>query len=164
MKLNRLNAYALLAACFMQWPVSVLAIDTWPVSEEDPPAACDTGDAVYAATCYGRYCDKTKLSCANTNYPVLARSWTSNFSEEGTNNNRICGAQQIMTGISCAGRYCDNVSIECSTIPRSRHKCEWIGPYSEEQGYVDFGGRYANGLWCSSGAYCDNRWYLVCKF
>jgi hypothetical protein len=160
--LIRFSAVALLGMCMMLLPMAALAYDTWAVSEEDPPAACDIGDAIFAATCYGSYCDNTGLSCAETNYPVYYRYWTTNFSEEGTSY-RYCGAQQIMTGFSCAGSYCDNVSIECSEIARPRYNCQWIGPYSEEQGFIDFGGKYANGMFCS-GSNCDNHWYYVCNF
>jgi len=162
MRFNRFSAVALLGICMMPLPMAALAYDTWTVSEEDPPATCNIGDAISAATCYGSYCDNTKLSCDETNYPVYDRSWSTNFSEEGTNY-RFCGAQQIMTGISCSGRYCDNVSIECSTIPRTRYNCQWVGPYSEEQGFAYFGGKYANGMGCT-GSYCDNHWYYVCHF
>lgn len=162
MKFNHFSAVALLGICTMPLPMAALAYDTWAVSEEDPPAACDRGDAVYGATCYGRYCDYTKLSCANTDFPVSGRYWSINFSDEGTSYH-YCGSNQIMTGISCSGSYCDNVSIECSTIPRTRYNCRWVGPYSEEQGYRDFGGKYANGMFCS-GSYCDNHYYYVCNF
>lgn len=152
----------LLGMLITSLPMSAFAYGTWSVSEEDPPAACDTGDAVYGATCYGAYCDNTRLYCTNTNYPVSGRSWTSNFSEEGTSW-RYCGANQIMTGISFSGSYGDNVSIECSTIPYARYNCEWVGPLSEEQGYRYFGGKHANGMYCT-GSYCDNRYYYVCNY
>ena len=160
-KLVTLVVYGLLILG-VQLPLSALAYDTWAVSEEDPPAACDIGDAIYGITCYGGYCDNTRLSCTHTNYPVYSRGWTTNFSEEGTNY-RLCGVQQIMSGVSCSGGYCDNLSIECSQIDRVRYNCQWVGPYSEEQGFAYFGGKYANGVWCS-GSYCDNRWYYVCNY
>lgn len=162
MKRDRFFAITILGASLIAMPMSALAYTTWAVSEEDPPAACDIGDAIYAARCYGSYCDDTRLYCSQTNWSVSGRSWTSNFSEEGTNW-RYCGANQIMSGISCSGSYCDNVSIECSTIPRSRSSCQWVGPFSEEQGYSDFGGKYANGMWCT-GRYCDNHYFYVCNF
>ena|SRR5882672_5059073 len=162
MKFHRFSAVALLSMCLMWLPTAALAYVTGAVSEEDPPATCDIGDAVYAATCYGSYCDNTSLYCAETNYPVSRRYWTSNFSEEGTNY-RYCGYNEIMTGISCSGSYCDNVSIECSQIPRARYNCQWVGPFSEEQGFRYFGGKYANGMLCT-GSYCDNHYYLVCNF
>lgn len=153
----------LLGACLISLPMTAnAAYSTGSVSEEDPPAACDIGDAVYAATCSGSYCDNTRLYCDETNHPVSSRNWSSYFSEEGTNY-RECGSNQIMTGISCAGSYCDNNSIECSTIPRTRYNCQWVGPYSEEQGYRYFGGKYASGMWCT-GSYCDNHYYYVCNF
>lgn len=143
-------------------PLAAFAYNTAPVSEEDPPGVCQTGDAVYAATCFGSYCDRTSLYCQDTNYAVSSRGWSTNFSEEGSNYRR-CGANQIMTGISCAGSYCDNVAIECSTIPRSRYNCEEIGPFSEEHGWKYFGGKFANGMRCT-GSNCDNHWYYVCNF
>jgi hypothetical protein len=156
-QLRIIHAAAIFGACCMQLPLSALAYDTWAVSEEDPPAACNSGDAVSSATCYGSNCDKTKLSCADTNFPVSGRSWSTNFSEEGAYW-RYCGAQQIMTGISCSGSDCDNVSIECTTIPRTRSNCGWLGPFSEEQGFTTFGGKYANGMMCT-GSNCDNHYY-----
>lgn len=163
MKFKRFFVFALLSVCMMTLPMTALAAySTWAVSEEDPPAACNIGDAVYAASCYGGYCDNTRLYCDETNYPVYSRYWTTNFSEEGTNY-RFCGANEIMTGLSCSGGYCDNVSIECSTINKSRYNCQWVGPYSEEQGYRYFGGKYANAMWCT-GANCDNHYYYVCNY
>jgi len=163
MKITRFFAISLSCVFAMQLPgVAFAAYYTLAASEEDPPAACDIGDAVYAATCYGSYCDNTRLYCTDTNFPVSHRNWSSNFSEEGTNY-RLCASNQIMTGESFSGRYGDNVSIECSSIPRTRTNCQWMGPYSEEQGYRYFGGKYANGMHCT-GSYCDNRYYLVCNF
>jgi hypothetical protein len=162
MKLNTLCTIAMLTLGLAGFPAVSSAYGTLAASEETPPAACDTGDAVYGASCYGSYCDNTRLYCSQTNYPVYARSWSSNFSEEGTYY-RYCGSNQIMSGISCSGRYCDNVSIECSTINRTRHNCQWVGPYSEEQGYAYFGGKYANGMFCT-GSNCDNHYYYVCNF
>lgn len=159
---HRFSAVALLSICLMTLPTAALAYPTPAVSEEDPPATCDIGDAIYAAQCSGSYCDNTRLYCADTNYQVSHRYWTTNFSEEGTYY-RYCGANEIMTGISCSGVYCDNVSIECSQISRTRSMCEWRGPFSEEQGYVDFGGKYANGMACS-GSYCDNHYFYVCNY
>ena len=162
MQLKRTYSAVLLGASFMLMPIYTLAYYTIAASEEDPPAACNIGDAVYAASCYGGYCDNTRLYCAETNWPVSSRFWTSNFSEEGTYW-RYCNSNQIMTGISCAGSNCDNNSIECSTIPYTRQNCQWIGPFSEEQGYSYFGGKYANGMLCT-GSKCDNHYYYVCNF
>jgi len=100
--------------------------------EEDPPAVCDSGDTISAATCYGDYCDNTALSCAETNYPVYYRYWTGNFSEES--GGLQCGVNEIMTGISCSGSYCDNVSIECSGISATAYNCNWLGPVSAAVG------------------------------
>jgi hypothetical protein len=162
MKFHRFSAVALLSMCLMWLPTAALAAYyTNSVSEEDPPAACDIGDAIYGATCEGDYCDNTRLYCDETNYPVSYRYWTSNFSEESGGS--YCGANEIMSGISCSGSYCDNVSIECSGISSTRYNCQWIGPFSEEQGFAYFGGQYANGMWCT-GDYCDNHYYLVCNF
>jgi hypothetical protein len=163
MKFYRFSAVALLSLCLMTLPTAALAAySTAAVSEEDPPATCNFGDAIYAAQCYGDFCDWTRLYCAETNYQVSNRYWTTNFSEEGTNY-RYCGANEIMTGISCAGSYCDNVSIECSQIPRTRYNCQWFGPHSEEQGYVEFGGKYVNGMACG-GSRCDNHYYYICNY
>src|SRR5689334_7559523 len=107
MQFHRFSAVALLSLGLLWLPTAALAYSTPAVSEEDPPAACDIGDAIYAATCYGSYCDNTSLYCAETIYPVSRRYWTSNFSEEGTNY-RYYGANEIMTGISCSGINCDN--------------------------------------------------------
>ena len=162
MEAKKLHALGILGACLILSPASVFAYPTLSASEEDPPAACNIGDAVYGATCYGSYCDNTQLYCEDSNFSVSNRYWTSNFSEEGTSY-RYCGSNEIMTGISFSGGYGDNVSIECSTIPRTRYNCGWVGPYSEEQGYREFGGRYANGMYCS-GSNCDNHWYYVCNY
>jgi len=52
MKHNRYIAVmAVLGACFISLPMAALAYDTSAVSEEDPPAVCDIGDAVISATC-----------------------------------------------------------------------------------------------------------------
>jgi hypothetical protein len=162
MKFHRFSAVALLSICLMTLPTAALAYSTEAVSEEDPPATCNFGDAIYAAQCYGGYCDNTRLYCAETNYPVSNRYWTTNFSEEGTYW-RFCGANEIMTGISCSGSNCDNVSIECSQIPLTRYNCDWFGPLSEEQGYAEFGGKYASGMFCS-GSRCDNHFYYICNY
>lgn len=162
MNCNRFSAVALLSICLMSLPMAAFAYSTGAVSEEDPPATCNSGDAVYAASCYGSYCDNTRLYCAETNYPVSYRYWTSYFSEEGTYY-RYCGANEIMTGIACSGGYCDNVSIECSGIPNRRSNCQWIGRHSEEQGYFYFGGKYVSGMYCT-GSNCDNHYYYVCNY
>lgn len=159
---SRLIRTLFIGMLLMPLSMSAFAYSTWAVSEEDPPAACDIGDAVYAATCYGGWCDNTRLYCTDTNWPVSHQYWTSNFSEEGTSW-RYCGANEIMTGISCAGGWCDNNSIQCSRIPHTRYNCQWLGPFSEEQGYRYFGGKYASGMWCT-GSRCDNHYYYVCNF
>lgn len=159
---SRLIRKLFVGMLLMPLSMSAFAYSTIAASEEDPPAACNTGDAVYAANCYGSHCDNTRLYCTNTNYPVSGRHWTSSFSEEGTYW-RYCGANQIMTGISFSGRYGDNVSIECSTIPKTRYNCYWTPPASEEQGYVSFAGKYASGMYCTGG-YCDNHSYYVCDY
>jgi hypothetical protein len=146
----------------MMLPLSAQAYSTLAASEETPPAACDIGDSVYGAQCYGSNCDNTRLYCSETNYAVTRRYWTSNFSEEGTYW-RYCGSNEIMTGISCSGRYCDNVSIECSRIPRTRYNCSWSLWHSEEQGALYFAGKFANGMACNGGN-CDNHQYYVCNY
>ena len=152
---------AVLSLCLTWLPTAALAYDTLATSEEDPPAACDSGDTIYAATCYGGYCDNTALSCAETNYPVYYRYWTGNFSEE--TGGAYCGVNEIMTGISCSGSYCDNNSIECTGIPATAYNCNWLGPVSEESGPAYFGNQYARGMWCS-GDYCDNHYYWICNY
>jgi hypothetical protein len=165
MKIRQNFPSTLLFSLAIALPNAVFAgsYSTQAVSEEDPPATCDIGDPVYAATCRGSYCDNTNLWCEDKNYPVIERRWTPNFSEEEPLFYGICNYREIMTGISFAGRYGDNVSIECSAIPRSRTDCRWTRPLSEEQGYQYFDGQFLNEVACY-GRYCDNRRYLVCSF
>lgn len=155
-------------ASLMQ-PLSASAYGSIAASEEDPPAACGIGDAVYGAQCYGGNCDNTRLYCADTNFVVTHRYWTSNFSEEDKYW-RFCGSQAIMTGLSCSGGNCDNVSIECSTIRDKygyrlkKYNCDWSGSHSEEQGALIFPtGKYASGMLCTGGR-CDNHRYYICNY
>jgi hypothetical protein len=79
----------------------------------------------------------------------------------------------IVSGVHCRGDYCDQLQVECEApvkmdgpvpVPARGGSCRTFGPYSEENGSMDFGaGRYIYGITCS-GDYCDNKKFEVCTF
>ncbi len=163
MRKDRSPQIAAILTCLALAPMTASAYWTSYASEETPPAACDTGDAAAAAFCSGSNCDNTYLNCAETNYRVYSRTWSSNFSEEGTYW-RTCPSGAIMSGVSCSGNLCDNVSIECSQVSRTPVGCYWTQWHSEESSLLNFpAGYYAAGMACSGGN-CDNHMYYICRF
>jgi hypothetical protein len=143
------------------------AVSNWSpfTSEEYPPLTASNGQLITAMQCRGSYCDNVALGYQNV--PGLnhtSNSWTSYFSEEGTNY-RICSGNNVyMTGISCQGSYCDNVSIQCTAVTgKSKTSCQWMPWFSEEQQYSYLPpGYYSAGLQCR-GSYCDDMSILACR-
>ena len=132
-------------------------------SEEYPPVNCDGTSLVSQARCSGKYCDNIGLYCTPTGGTAGGATWTSYFSEEGTNY-RYCGAGSWVTGVACTGKYCDNISLQCRSVTGTPVNCYWTGWMSEENGgTLSFGaGYYARGVQCS-GSYCDNKRYYACQ-
>jgi len=133
-------------------------------SEEYPPIVCDSGSLFNAVQCSGSYCDNTSAYCQASGGSVGPSSWTSYFSEEGTNY-RYCPAGYWVTGLACRGNYCDDISLQCTRIYSiSEANCYWTGWVSEEGGgYLSFGSRYyARGAQCN-GSNCDNKRFYVCQ-
>ncbi|HWA72985.1 MAG TPA: hypothetical protein VG937_11640 [Polyangiaceae bacterium] len=132
-------------------------------SEEFPPLVCDGASLIDEMNCSGSNCDNMRAYCTPSGGTRGSSTWTSYFSEEGTNY-RYCGANQWVTSIACTGGYCDNISLLCTTIsgvtPRD---CHWTGWMSEENGgALYFGFHYfMRGAQCS-GSNCDNLRYYVC--
>lgn len=134
-------------------------------SEEYPPVGCDPGSLVGEFGCSGGWCDNVRLDCVPTGQSAGGSSWTSYFSEEGTNY-RQCGEGAWMTGIACKGGWCDDVAIQCTSYPNIAAKdCYWTGWISEEGGgTLTFGpGFYARGALCG-GSRCDNMRFLICRY
>jgi hypothetical protein len=133
-------------------------------SEENPPLECVSGRLVGGVDCAGRYCDNVSIDCLAVSATVGSSSWTSYFSEEGSNS-RICSANEWMTGIACQGRYCDSISIKCTEIlNKTPVSCSWTSQsYSEESGpFQAPAGSYIRGIRCD-GSYCDNKFYYYCR-
>jgi hypothetical protein len=141
-----------------------LAPKAWTgfTSEENPPLECSAGTLVRGAECQGSYCDNIRIDCVSAAGTYGQSSWTSYFSEEGTNS-RTCPSGEWVTGIACQGRYCDNIALECTeVIGSSAGSCSWTSAYSEEDGPYQAGsGRFVRGVRCT-GRYCDNLAYYVC--
>lgn len=134
-------------------------------SEEYPPVGCDPGSLVGEFGCSGGWCDNVRLDCVPTGQSAGGSSWTSYFSEEGTNY-RQCAEGAWMTGIACKGGWCDDVAIQCTSYPNITAKdCYWTGWISEEGGgTLTFGpGFYARGALCG-GSRCDNMRFLICRY
>jgi hypothetical protein len=131
-------------------------------SEEYPPVSCDAGSVVGAAQCSGWYCDNIRLSCQPSNKGVGPTTWTSYFSEEGTNH-RFCPWNAWLSGIACNGWYCDNIALQCTVLSATPYNCFWTGWMSEEYGgQVSLPMGYAaRGVQCD-GPYCDNKRYYAC--
>ncbi len=69
----------------------------------------------------------------------------------------MCSAGEGVTGISCRGNNCDDISIECAEIDSIPNDCDWLLPFSEEQGTHSAlpAGSVVRGIKCS-GNNCDN--------
>lgn len=133
-------------------------------SEEYAPISCSGSGIFKAVQCSGAYCDNIRAYCGSTAGTRGSTTWTSYFSEEGTNY-RFCAANQWVTGLACRGKYCDEVALQCSAFTGvTPSACVWTGWISEEGGgYLDFGaGYFARGMQCS-GAYCDSKRWYVCR-
>ena len=146
--------------------VTQAVISGWTpyTSEEFPPISCDNSSIFSAVQCSGSKCDNTRAYCTPTAGTRGASTWTSYFSEEGTNW-RFCSANQWVTGLACRGNYCDDISLQCTTMTGiARHNCYWTGWISEENGgYLSFGNNYlAIGAQCN-GNNCDNKRFYVCQ-
>lgn len=133
-------------------------------SEEYPPLTCNTGNVARGVDCSGQYCDWVSLDCVSPGSATFTtQSWTSYFSEEGTNY-RYCPSQSWLTGIACKGSYCDDISLKCTRITnRTPTNCDWSGYFSEEDPpFVAPSGKYIRGVQCG-GNYCDNKRYYHCN-
>ena len=151
--------------------MSAIAASLGPVSEEYPPAVCDSGSFVRSIQCTGKYCDNIKISCASFPDANLGRTeWTPWISEEkGTRN---CSGNRYIAGLACRGKYCDNISLYCVELKNYRTgSCSSTRSISEEKrGSLSFlegidkaGQRMlAKGIRCS-GKYCDNKKFTVCE-
>lgn len=134
-------------------------------SEEFPPIACDGANAFTAASCRGDNCDDISALCQ----PIANAwrgdsSWTSRFSEEGTNN-RVCPDGAWVVGLACFGDNCDDVSLQCAQMGGvTPTDCGWTGWFSEERGGTLYflSGYFARGAACD-GDNCDNMSFYVCE-
>lgn len=145
---------------------SAAVINAWTpyTSEENPPIVCDGVSAFSQVQCSGSNCDNTRAYCRGARGTRGTSTWTSYFSEEGTNY-RFCGSNQWVTGLSCQGDYCDNTSLQCTTFTGvSPTNCYWTGWISEEGGgLLNFGsGYFARGAQCDGG-HCDSKRWYVCQ-
>lgn len=137
-------------------PLAWTGVATWTAytSDNKPPVTCATGSMVTGFQCLGRYCDDVRLKCQpQTGHTLTTRTWSSYFSEEGTNY-RTC--TDFMTGIAATGNYSDNLSIECTTsTTRSPRSCVWSAYFSEEDPAFEApSGYFIRSLQCS-GSNCD---------
>ena len=159
----RLLSPALLAFVVLI-PADASAQSTPSTSEENPPIACNAGQAVTGVRCTGSNCDNIAAYCANIGTrTTTVRSWTPFVSEEG-GGTRYCPGNGFVTGFACNGSYCDNVSLECTTFSSvTPRNCYWTGWVSEEYGGTLLfpGGYYAAGMQCAGG-YCDNKRFYIC--
>lgn len=152
-------------------PVVGVADSRGPISEETPPAACDTGSFVSEVKCIGKYCDNIAISCARFRNVNLGRTaWTSWVSEE-QGGSRSCPNNYLVAGVACRGKYCDNLSLYCVEVTNAtQFSCSTTSSVSEEHGgrlgffRGDKAGQLfaATGVQCS-GKYCDNKAFNVCE-
>lgn len=151
----------------------LLAENLGPVSEENPPAACDPGAFVTTVRCTGSYCDNIAIRCARiVRADIGAAVWMPFVSEEG-GGQRNCPANHYIAGFACNYRYCDNVSLYCVEASNlTPSNCSWTASVSEERGGLlalgremdDAGGvRVAARAMKCEGRYCDNKSFEVCE-
>ena len=169
-KIQKILHLSLLLGCIVTGPSS-LAESLGPVSEEDPPAVCDSGSFVTGIQCTGKYCDNIKISCSRfPDADLGSTEWTPWISEEkGT---RHCSTNRYIAGLACKGKYCDNLSLYCVELKNYRaFSCFDTRTISEEGGGslsflegVDKAGQrmVAKSIRCSGG-YCDNKKFTVCE-
>jgi hypothetical protein len=142
-------------------------INGWTIStsEEFQPIGCGAGNLINQMGCSGSYCDNVGAYCSSTGTTFGDTSWTSYFSEEGTNY-RTCSAGWWMTGLVCRGSNCDDISIQCTQVTnRGTGSCRWADrQFSEEfpNTYSLPSGWYARGLACT-GSRCDNLRVYECQ-
>ena len=150
-----------------------MAASLGPISEENPPASCDTGGFIKEIKCTGKYCDNIKISCHEFKNAMLgSTTWTSWISEEhgGT---RDCPANRYIAGLACKGKYCDNISLYCVELKNyTPNVCFKTRSVSEENGgtlsffeKADKAGQLfaARSIHCSGKHYCDNKKFTVCE-
>jgi len=147
-----------------------------PISEEATynTRGCNSPNVgVTAAKCNGGYCDNIYLQCTMTPEGVTTTGdgyYARYISEEDGLAGALCesqgtgtGVDGIVDGMRIAGKYADNIGVHCSQIATGRlTNCGWSEEFSEEQGYVNFQGRFATGVRCK-GKYCDVMSYYVCN-
>ena len=106
-----------------------------------------------------------------SNFDTLKkRKWLPNVSEEAGGYS-WCPWNSFITGMSATGPYSDNISLECAEhYPQGAYgwqACYWTDKVSEEKpGYLDFsryGLKYSPVAMQCTGAYCDNKRFLVCR-
>lgn len=153
---------------------SALAESPGPISEETPPAVCDSGSFLRSIQCTGRNCDNKRITCHRPfTDAVLGRAmWTPWFSEE--QGDRSCPSRFVIAGLACDGKYCDSISLYCVEITNKTFASCADTPFvSEEQPtgisvfdtiLFDASGQafVATGLRCR-GSYCDDVSLRVCE-
>jgi hypothetical protein len=153
---------------------SALAESLGPISDETPPAVCDSGAFLMSIRCTEDYCDDKQITCHRPFADaVLGRAqWTSFFSEEQQSN--TCPSSFAIAGLACNGRFCDRMSLYCVEITNKTFtKCTTTAFVSEEppneisvfeNPNSDKAGQVfvATGL-SSRGSYCDAVSMRVCE-
>lgn len=132
-------------------------------SEEFPPVTCSNRYYAKGFECNGGYCDNIRMDCQYSGVSHGDSSWTSWFSEEGTDY-RHCPWGEFVTGLMCSGSNCDNISLECTeAIGKGFSNCKWSSWYSEEDGpFHTPSGYYVKGMQCD-GRFCDDKRYRYCR-
>jgi hypothetical protein len=142
-----------------------------PISEETPPAVCNSGWFVSGIRCTGSYCDKIEITCTKLPGSSVGADhrWTPWVSEESLSPGWCGPGPNLIAGMACGGRYCDNVSLYCVPLVNlSSVRCWTTRSVSEEGGgnlsFLEGGTPpvVANQMSCS-GRYCDNLSFRVCQ-
>jgi hypothetical protein len=165
-----LLSLSILLITLMAWNPGA-AENLGPISEETPPAICDSGSFISGIRCTGGYCDNIKIFCTRIADAALGHgSWTAWFSEE--EGRRECPPSHLIAGLACQGSYCDNISLYCVEVTNMRaESCRDTSFVSEERGgslsfleRTEVASRilFAKSVRCS-GRYCDNVSFNVCQ-
>jgi hypothetical protein len=142
-----------------------------PISEETPPAVCNSGWFVSGIRCTGPYCDNIEIFCTKLPGSTVGADhrWTPWVSEESSSPGWCGPGPNLIAGMACGGRYCDNVSLYCVPLVNlSSVRCWTTRSVSEEGGgnlsFVEGGAApvVASQMSCS-GRYCDNLSFRVCQ-
>lgn len=131
------------------------------VSEETPPATCDSDEAVIGSDCMGAHCDHVQFFCGSHGGTPGDRWWTDWFSEEDQSW-RVCPGTEYVTGVACRGPWCDDISIECTDLGLVAQGCQWSSWFrSEDPVFFANSSELVAGVQCK-GAYCEEMRFFRC--